>query len=70
MSGAKVGFYGGNIKKLMDDVKELKPTLLIAVPRILYRIYDKASTCSVCLVYVNTSIKLYLNSFNKVLLVV
>lgn len=41
MSGAKVGFYGGNIKKLMDDVKALKPTLLIAVPRILYRIYDK-----------------------------
>ena len=41
MSGAKVGFYSGNIKKLMEDVKELKPTLLIAVPRILYRIYDK-----------------------------
>lgn len=60
MSGAKVGFYGGNIKKLMEDVKELKPTVLIAVPRILYRIYDKASTC----------IKLYLNSFYKALLVV
>ena len=43
--GAKVGFYGGNIKKLMDDVKELKPTLLIAVPRILYRLYDKVSIC-------------------------
>ena len=45
MSGAKVGFYGGNIKKLMDDVKALKPTLLIAVPRILYRIYDKVTIC-------------------------
>ena len=47
MCGAKVGFYGGNVKKLMEDVKELKPTLFIAVPRILYRIYDKASifTC-------------------------
>ena len=50
--GAKVGFYGGNIKKLMEDVKELKPTVLIAVPRILYRVYDKVSiwisVCSNC----------------------
>ena len=50
MRGAKVGFYSGNIKKLMEDVKELKPTLLIAVPRILYRIYDKVRYCSkVCM---------------------
>ena len=41
--GGKVGFFGGNIKKLMEDVKELKPTMLIAVPRILYRLYDKVS---------------------------
>ena len=47
--GAKVGFFGGNVKKLMDDVKELRPTLLIAVPRILYRLYDKVSICvSLC----------------------
>ncbi|XP_065883666.1 long-chain-fatty-acid--CoA ligase 1-like [Dysidea avara] len=39
--GAKIGFYSGDVKKLIDDVKELKPTLFIAVPRILYRIYDK-----------------------------
>jgi len=39
--GARVGFYSGDVKKLIDDVKELKPTLFIAVPRILYRIYDK-----------------------------
>ena len=50
MSGAKVGFFGGNIKKLMDDVKELRPTMLIAVPRILYRLYDKVNiyNLSVC----------------------
>ena len=34
------------MKKLMDDVKALKPTVLIAVPRILYRIYDKVFVCS------------------------
>ena len=30
----------GNVKLLLDDVKELRPTLFIAVPRILQRIAD------------------------------
>ena len=47
MYGGRIGFYSGDVKKLIDDVKELKPTLFIAVPRILYRIYDKVH-CDFC----------------------
>eukprot|EP00005_Dracoamoeba_jomungandri_P000521 CAMPEP_0174254172 /NCGR_PEP_ID=MMETSP0439-20130205/3517_1 /TAXON_ID=0 /ORGANISM="Stereomyxa ramosa, Strain Chinc5" /LENGTH=671 /DNA_ID=CAMNT_0015335623 /DNA_START=35 /DNA_END=2047 /DNA_ORIENTATION=- len=40
-SGGCVGFYQGDVKKLVDDIQELKPTLLIGVPRVYHRIYDK-----------------------------
>jgi len=38
--GASVGYWQGDVKKLMDDVAEFKPTLFIAVPRILERVCD------------------------------
>uniref|UniRef100_F1KZF3 Long-chain-fatty-acid--CoA ligase n=1 Tax=Ascaris suum TaxID=6253 RepID=F1KZF3_ASCSU len=38
--GARVGFFRGDIKKLGDDIKELKPTFVPLVPRILTRIFD------------------------------
>uniref|UniRef100_A0A914ZN71 Long-chain-fatty-acid--CoA ligase n=1 Tax=Parascaris univalens TaxID=6257 RepID=A0A914ZN71_PARUN len=41
MVGMRVGYYGGNIKTVVDDIKELKPTVLPLVPRVLNRIYDK-----------------------------
>lgn len=41
MEGGRVGFFRGNIRELMDDIKELKPTLFCAVPRLLTRIFDK-----------------------------
>ncbi|KHN71820.1 Long-chain-fatty-acid--CoA ligase 6 [Toxocara canis] len=41
MIGMRVGYYGGNIKTVVDDIKELRPTLLPLVPRVLNRIYDK-----------------------------
>jgi len=41
MEGACVGFYGGDIKLLIDDFKALKPTVTPAVPRLLNRIHDK-----------------------------
>jgi long-chain acyl-CoA synthetase len=41
MHGASVGFYGGDIRQLIDDFKVLRPTLTPAVPRLLNRIHDK-----------------------------
>lgn len=40
-SGAAVGFYSGNIRDLSSDLKALKPTIMVAVPRLLNRIYEK-----------------------------
>lgn len=41
--GGRVGFSRGDVKLLMDDIKELRPTFLPVVPRILNRIYDKVT---------------------------
>ena len=35
----------GNVKLLMDDVAALRPTLFIAVPRILERVEDGGESC-------------------------
>ncbi|XP_069835883.1 long-chain-fatty-acid--CoA ligase 5 [Dendropsophus ebraccatus] len=40
-SGAKVGFFQGDIRLLTDDMKTLRPTIFPTVPRLLNRIYDK-----------------------------
>uniref|UniRef100_F1KYL3 Long-chain-fatty-acid--CoA ligase n=1 Tax=Ascaris suum TaxID=6253 RepID=F1KYL3_ASCSU len=39
--GARVGFFSGSIGAIIDDIKQLRPTVLPLVPRILNRIYDK-----------------------------
>ena len=39
--GGSVGFYQGDVLKVIDDIAELKPTVLIVVPRVLNKIYDK-----------------------------
>ncbi len=39
--GAGVGFYGGDILKLADDMMILKPSVFPSVPRLLNKIYDK-----------------------------
>lgn len=39
--GAKVGFYRGDIKLIVEDLQELKPTIMPTVPRLLNRVYDK-----------------------------
>lgn len=41
MMGAAVGYYLGDIRRLSDDMKALKPTVCPAVPRLLNRIHDK-----------------------------
>ena len=43
LMGGKIGFFKGDIKKLIDDMKELKPTIFCTVPRLLNRVYSKVN---------------------------
>lgn len=38
--GASIGFWHKDVKQLVDDIRELRPTTLCAVPRVLDRIYS------------------------------
>ncbi|KAI5655337.1 hypothetical protein M9H77_32524 [Catharanthus roseus] len=38
--GASIGFWRGDVKLLVEDLGELKPTIFCAVPRVLDRIYS------------------------------
>jgi len=40
-SGCAAGFWRGDILGLMEDIQALRPTLLVGVPRVFNRIYDK-----------------------------
>ena len=33
----------GDVKTLLDDIQELKPTIFPAVPRVLNKVYDKVN---------------------------
>ncbi|KAI4303639.1 hypothetical protein MLD38_039244 [Melastoma candidum] len=37
--GASIGFWQGDVKLLIEDLGELKPTIFCAVPRVLDRVY-------------------------------
>ncbi|XP_068644422.1 long chain acyl-CoA synthetase 4-like isoform X1 [Aristolochia californica] len=39
-TGASIGFWRGDVKLLVEDIGELKPTIFCAVPRVLDRIYN------------------------------
>lgn len=39
--GASIGFFQGDTLKLMEDIKELRPTIFVSVPRLYNRIYDR-----------------------------
>ncbi|XP_029962498.1 long-chain-fatty-acid--CoA ligase 1-like [Salarias fasciatus] len=41
VKGARIGFFQGDVKKLSDDLRALKPTVFPVVPRLLNRMYDK-----------------------------
>uniref|UniRef100_A0A8D3CV05 Long-chain-fatty-acid--CoA ligase n=1 Tax=Scophthalmus maximus TaxID=52904 RepID=A0A8D3CV05_SCOMX len=45
-SGARVGFFQGDIRLLPDDMKALRPTIFPVVPRLLNRVYDKVQSGS------------------------
>lgn len=42
--GTKYGFYSGDARKIVEDATILKPTIFVGVPRVLNRIYDKATS--------------------------
>ena len=43
MRGQGLGFYQGDNTKIVEDVAELKPTVLPGVPRVWQRMYDRIS---------------------------
>ncbi|XP_069560792.1 long-chain-fatty-acid--CoA ligase 5 [Brachyistius frenatus] len=43
-TGARVGFFQGDIRLLPDDMKTLQPTIFPVVPRLLNRVYDKVQS--------------------------
>jgi long-chain acyl-CoA synthetase len=36
----RYGFYQGDVMKLKEDLMELKPTIMVSVPRLFNRFYD------------------------------
>lgn len=43
--GGRIGYFQGDIRLLMDDLKTLRPTVFPVVPRLLNRMFDKVSQC-------------------------
>ena len=41
MHGAKICFFQGDIRLLLDDIAACRPTIFVSVPRLLNRIYDR-----------------------------
>ncbi|EEY70016.1 long-chain-fatty-acid-CoA ligase, putative [Phytophthora infestans T30-4] len=39
--GAAIGFYHGKVAQILDDVQKLHPTVFVAVPRLMNRIFDQ-----------------------------
>lgn len=39
--GTRIGFYQGDLTKLLDDVQALKPTVFVSVPRLLNRLHSR-----------------------------
>jgi long-chain acyl-CoA synthetase len=39
--GGKIGFFGGNVHKITDDLMLLRPTVFPSVPRLLNKVYEK-----------------------------
>ncbi|KAG6621302.1 putative long-chain-fatty-acid-CoA ligase [Phytophthora cinnamomi] len=39
--GAAIGFYHGSVARILEDVQALGPTVFVAVPRLMNRIFDQ-----------------------------
>ncbi|CEP14131.1 hypothetical protein [Parasitella parasitica] len=46
-SGGKLGYLSGGIESLLDDCQAIQPTMFVAVPRLLNRIYSKLAQASI-----------------------
>ncbi|KAM9330417.1 long-chain-fatty-acid--CoA ligase 1-like [Gastrophryne carolinensis] len=55
--GGQIGFFQGNVRSLLDDMKVLQPTFFPVVPRLLNRIFDQIFAQA------NTSLKRLLLEF-------
>nr|XP_020457706.1 long-chain-fatty-acid--CoA ligase 1-like isoform X1 [Monopterus albus]XP_020457708.1 long-chain-fatty-acid--CoA ligase 1-like isoform X1 [Monopterus albus] len=55
--GARIGYFQGDIRLLMDDLKTLQPTIFPVVPRLLNRMFDKVFSQA------NTPLKRWLLDF-------
>ena len=40
-NGGSIGFYSGDMRLFNDDIRQLKPTMIPAVPNVLNRMYEK-----------------------------
>ncbi|OHT11194.1 Fatty acyl-CoA synthetase A [Tritrichomonas foetus] len=40
LSGGKIGTFSGDVRLLSDDLRSLRPTCMIVVPRVLHRMHD------------------------------
>lgn len=38
--GGRIGYFSGDVTKLLDDVQVLQPTFFVGVPRLLNKIYS------------------------------
>lgn len=45
--GSRIGYFAGDMNTLTDDIQELKPTVMAAVPRLLNRIYGKIASSTI-----------------------
>ena len=62
--GAKIGFYGGDVLKLKEDLADLKPTIFPSVPRLYNKFYDaikgKLNALTGVYLYINNFIEKYI----------
>jgi long-subunit acyl-CoA synthetase (AMP-forming) len=42
--GGRIGIYGGDINKIVDDIQALRPTIVSFVPRLLNKLYERINS--------------------------
>ncbi|KAJ1964440.1 medium-chain fatty acid-CoA ligase faa2 [Dipsacomyces acuminosporus] len=47
LAGGRIGFYSGDVLRIAEDAQILKPTIMIGVPRLFNRIYDRITASTI-----------------------